>query len=124
MSNNIEGKVVVITGASSRLGEATARLLSAQGASVVLGARRVDRIQSLADELPGSGGKALAVATDVTQCDQVQRLIDPAVKTSGLASRKTSPSWTQTMTSTTNSMPRTPPSTAATASGSQPHNEL
>jgi NADP-dependent 3-hydroxy acid dehydrogenase YdfG len=56
MSNNIEGKVVVITGASSGLGEATARLLSAQGASVVLGARRVGRIQSLADELTGSGG--------------------------------------------------------------------
>jgi NADP-dependent 3-hydroxy acid dehydrogenase YdfG len=45
MSHNIEGKVVVITGASSGLGEATARLLSAQGASVVLGARRVDRLQ-------------------------------------------------------------------------------
>jgi NADP-dependent 3-hydroxy acid dehydrogenase YdfG len=69
MSNNIAGKVVVITGASSGLGEATARLLSAQGASVVLGARRVDRIQSLADELTGSGGKALAITTDVTQCD-------------------------------------------------------
>jgi NADP-dependent 3-hydroxy acid dehydrogenase YdfG len=47
VSDNIEGKVVVITGASSGLGEATARFLSAQGASVVLGARRVDRIQSL-----------------------------------------------------------------------------
>ena len=45
MSDNIAGKVVVITGASSGLGEATARLLSAQGASVVLGARRVDRLQ-------------------------------------------------------------------------------
>jgi len=47
VSDNIEGKIVVITGASSGLGEATARFLSAQGASVVLGARRVDRIQSL-----------------------------------------------------------------------------
>jgi CO/xanthine dehydrogenase Mo-binding subunit len=44
MDNNIEGKVVVITGASSGLGEATARFLSAQGARVVLGARRIDRI--------------------------------------------------------------------------------
>ena len=66
MSNNIEGKVVVITDASSGLGEATARLLWAQGASVVLGARRIDRIRSLADELTGSGGKALAITTDVT----------------------------------------------------------
>jgi NADP-dependent 3-hydroxy acid dehydrogenase YdfG len=60
MKNNIEEKVVVITGASSGLGEATARLLSAQGASVVLGARRTDRLQSLADELTRNGGKALA----------------------------------------------------------------
>src|SRR5436309_4707479 len=83
MSNNIEGKIVVITGASSGLGEATARLLSAQGASVVLGARRVDRLQSLADELKGSGGNALAVTTDVTDCDQVKKLVDAAVQTFG-----------------------------------------
>jgi NADP-dependent 3-hydroxy acid dehydrogenase YdfG len=83
MSNNIEGKVVVITGASSGLGEATARLLSAHGASVVLGARRVDRLQALADELTGSGGKALAVTTDVTDCDQVKRLVDSAVQAYG-----------------------------------------
>ena len=81
MSNNIEGKVVVITGASSGLGEATARHLSAQGATVVLAARRVERIQSLANELTGRGGKALAVPTDVTQREQVQSLVDAAVRT-------------------------------------------
>ncbi len=83
MSNNIEGKVVVITGASSGNGEATARHLSAQGATVVLGARRVDRLKSLADELSRNGGKALAVSTDVTQYEQVKRLVDAAVQTYG-----------------------------------------
>ncbi|MDP9052273.1 MAG: SDR family oxidoreductase [Acidobacteriota bacterium] len=83
MNSNIEGKVVVITGASSGLGEATARLLCAQGARVVLGARRADRIQSLADELSRNGGKALAVATDVTQCEQVKGLVDAAVQSYG-----------------------------------------
>ena len=83
MNNNIEGKAVVITGASSGLGEATARLLSAQGATVVLGARRIERLQKLADELTGSGGKALAVETDVTHCDQVKRLVDAAVQKFG-----------------------------------------
>jgi NADP-dependent 3-hydroxy acid dehydrogenase YdfG len=83
MTNNIEGKVVVITGASSGLGEATAQLLSADGATVVLGARRVDRLQSLADELNRKGGKALAKATDVSQCAQVKALVDTAVQTYG-----------------------------------------
>jgi NADP-dependent 3-hydroxy acid dehydrogenase YdfG len=83
MSDNIQGKVVVITGASSGLGEATARLLSAEGASVALGARRVDRLQALAKELIGKGGKALAVATDVTDCDAVKSLVDTAVQSFG-----------------------------------------
>jgi NADP-dependent 3-hydroxy acid dehydrogenase YdfG len=83
MSNNISGKVVVITGASSGLGEATARLLSAEGATVVLGARRVDRLQALASELTGRGGKALAVSADVTDRDQVKRLVDAAVQAHG-----------------------------------------
>ena len=82
MSTNIQGKVVVITGASSGLGQASARLLSAQGAAVVMGARRIDRLQALAEELTG-GGKALAVATDVTQRDQVKRLVDAAVQACG-----------------------------------------
>ncbi len=83
MNNNIAGKVVVITGASSGLGEATARHLSEQGATVVLGARRAARIQSLAEELTAGGGKALALTTDVTQRDQVARLVDAAVQNYG-----------------------------------------
>lgn len=83
INNNIEGKVVVITGASSGNGESTARYLSNQGATVVLGARRVDRIMALAEELSGKGGRALAVQTDVTQVEQVKRLVDEAVKTYG-----------------------------------------
>jgi len=83
MSDNIEGKVVVITGASSGLGEATARFLSPQGATVVLGARRSDRIQSLAKELKARGGKALAITTDVTHYEQVKQLVDAAVQTFG-----------------------------------------
>ena len=83
MSTNIEGKVVVITGASSGLGEAAARLLSAQSATVVLGARRTDRIKSLADELNRKGGKALAMTTDVVHFDQVKKLVDTALKTYG-----------------------------------------
>jgi NADP-dependent 3-hydroxy acid dehydrogenase YdfG len=82
-NNNIEGKVIVITGASSGLGEAAARQLSAQGAIVVLGARRVDRIKALADELTKAGGKALAIATDVADREQVKRLVDSAVQAHG-----------------------------------------
>jgi NADP-dependent 3-hydroxy acid dehydrogenase YdfG len=83
MSNNIKGKVIVITGASSGLGEAAARLLSAEGATVALGARRVERLKSLADELTAKGGKALAMATDVTKNDDVKKLVDTAVETFG-----------------------------------------
>jgi NADP-dependent 3-hydroxy acid dehydrogenase YdfG len=83
LSQNIEGKIVVITGASSGLGEATARHLSAHGARVVLGARRVDRLQALADELTRNGGQALAMTTDVTRYDQVKQLVDAAVQRFG-----------------------------------------
>jgi NADP-dependent 3-hydroxy acid dehydrogenase YdfG len=83
MSQNIEGKVVVITGASSGLGEATAKILSAQGATVVLGARRKDRIQALAKELTAAGGKTLAVTTDVADRQQVKHLVDAAVEAYG-----------------------------------------
>ncbi|CAB3745918.1 SDR family oxidoreductase [Paraburkholderia solisilvae] len=78
--NDIKSKVVVITGASSGLGEATARMLARHGAIVVLGARRVSRIEALASEIVAAGGQALAVATDVTKAAQVQRLVDSAVE--------------------------------------------
>ena len=80
MSNNIAGKVIVITGASSGLGEAAARLLTEGGARLVLGARRLDRLQALAKEL--SLGDAV-VQTDVTQHEQVKRLVDRAVQSHG-----------------------------------------
>ncbi|AXL50856.1 oxidoreductase [Paraburkholderia caffeinilytica] len=83
METNIEGKVVVVTGASSGLGEATARYLSARGARLVLGARRVERIQTLAADLASNGGQAVAVATDVTRHEDVKALVDTAVRTFG-----------------------------------------
>jgi NADP-dependent 3-hydroxy acid dehydrogenase YdfG len=83
MTVGIEGKVVVITGASSGLGEATARLLAAEGASVVLGARRMDRLQSLAEELRAKGAKALVVETDVVRLEQVKSLVNEAVEKFG-----------------------------------------
>jgi NADP-dependent 3-hydroxy acid dehydrogenase YdfG len=83
MGNNIEGKVVVITGASSGLGEAAARHLSTLGASIVLGARRLDRLRALADELIARDGRALAVEADVTRLDQVKALVEAAVRTYG-----------------------------------------
>ncbi|MBO9538366.1 SDR family oxidoreductase [Herbaspirillum sp.] len=81
MQDNIKDKVVVITGASSGLGEAAARHLAALGARLVLGARRVDRLEKLAGEI-NAGGEAV-VATDVTRLEEVQRLVERAIKLYG-----------------------------------------
>lgn len=83
MSRNIEGKVVVITGASSGLGESTARHLAKLGAIVVLGARRKDRLDAIVKDIHASGGKALAVPTDATKRVQVEALVQAAVDTYG-----------------------------------------
>lgn len=81
--SGIQGKVVVITGASSGLGETTARHLAASGATVVLGARRVDRLEALVGEITASGGKAKAFATDVTKRRDVEALVQGAVDAYG-----------------------------------------
>jgi NADP-dependent 3-hydroxy acid dehydrogenase YdfG len=78
-ASNITNKVVVITGASSGLGESTARLLAASGATVVLGARRKDRIDALVEDIAARGGRALGVRVDVTQRREVEALIKAAV---------------------------------------------
>jgi NADP-dependent 3-hydroxy acid dehydrogenase YdfG len=77
--SNITGKVVVITGASSGIGESTAKLLAERGAKVVLGARRSNRIDTLAQEISATGGTAIGFATDVTKRAEVEALIQKAV---------------------------------------------
>ncbi|MCC4314237.1 SDR family oxidoreductase [Streptomyces malaysiensis] len=76
--SGIEGKVVAITGASSGIGEATALLLAERGATVVLGARRSDRIEALATRIAGAGGEAVPVATDVKRRADLSRLVATA----------------------------------------------
>lgn len=83
MTDNIAGKVVVITGASSGLGEAAARALAARGAKLALGARRVARLEALARELEAGGAQVLVRATDVTDRAQVKALVDAAVERFG-----------------------------------------
>lgn len=74
--SNITGKIVLITGASSGIGEATARLLAAQGATVVLGARRLERLEKLVAEISESGGVAACRALDVTSREDTQAFVD------------------------------------------------
>jgi len=83
MNDNIQDKVVVITGASSGLGEATARMLAEHGARLVLGARRLERLEALATELRGTGAQVAVLATDVTKAEQVQALVDLALERHG-----------------------------------------
>lgn len=74
----VKGKVVVITGASSGIGEATAKLLATNGAMVMLGARREDRLYKIADEINVNGGRADFRAMDVTNPKEVQSLVEAA----------------------------------------------
>ncbi|GCE08950.1 SDR family oxidoreductase [Dictyobacter aurantiacus] len=73
--SNISGKVVVITGASSGIGEATALLLAERGATVVLGARRADRLEALAARIIDAGGKVAYASTNVKRRDDLSNLV-------------------------------------------------
>jgi NADP-dependent 3-hydroxy acid dehydrogenase YdfG len=76
---SIQDKVILITGASSGIGEACARLLAEKGARLLLGARRTDRLQQLVDEIRQAGGKADFRHLDVTRQEDSQAFVDAAV---------------------------------------------
>ena len=77
--NTIQEKVVLITGASSGIGEGCARLLAERGARVVLGARRVERLEQLVADIRAAGGQAIACRLDVTDAADVQAFADAAM---------------------------------------------
>ncbi len=78
MTEGLQGKVCVVTGASSGIGAATARRLAGAGATVVLAARRQQRLDELVSEIEGAGGRALAIEVDVTNEEQARGLIERA----------------------------------------------
>jgi NAD(P)-dependent dehydrogenase (short-subunit alcohol dehydrogenase family) len=80
---SLDGKVALVTGASSGFGRHFAGVLAQAGAKVVLGARRVDRIQTACDEIVAAGGEALAVALDVTDTFSITSAFDAAEKEFG-----------------------------------------
>lgn len=83
MTKRLEGTVALVTGASSGIGEATARALAAEGAAVALVARRTQRIESLARELGTGGGRALAITTDVTIEEEARGAVERTVRELG-----------------------------------------
>ncbi len=76
MTKKLAGKVALVTGASSGIGEATALALAAEGASVAIAARRLDRLEDLARRIQDNGGKVMAIALDVAEEEQVNKAIE------------------------------------------------
>jgi NADP-dependent 3-hydroxy acid dehydrogenase YdfG len=83
MGERLDGTVALVTGASSGIGEATARELASQGAAVAIAARRKDRLDALAADIRGAGGRALAVECDVTDQEQAIGLVEETVRELG-----------------------------------------
>ena len=90
-------QVIVITGASSGIGEATAKLLASKGATVALAARRIDKLERIAAEIAAKGGKASVHPLDVTDRAQVNRLIDDVVSQHGRSCAARVALWSTTL---------------------------
>ncbi len=81
--STIQGKVVIITGASSGIGEATAKELASKGATLVLAARREERLKQLQQDIQTNGGQAIYKVTDVTSHEQMEELAKVALQEFG-----------------------------------------
>lgn len=79
----IKNKVIIITGASSGIGEATALLLAEKGAKVVLAARRVEKLEKIVQTIKASSGEAIFAKTDVTKREDNKKLVELAIETYG-----------------------------------------
>ena len=79
----LDGKVAVVTGSNQGIGEALARALSEAGASVVITARRLDRCEEVAESIREAGGQAIASELDVTDPDQVHRMLEEVTRRLG-----------------------------------------
>ena len=83
MAINLKGKVVLITGASSGFGEDAARLFAAEGAAVVLAARRIERMQAQVERIHQAGGEAMATPVDVTNKADIQNMVKSVIENFG-----------------------------------------
>jgi short-subunit dehydrogenase len=83
VDDSLRGRVAVVTGASSGIGEATARELASRGAAVVLASRDAGRLEVLRREISASGGRALAVRTDISEAGSVDAMVSETVETFG-----------------------------------------